>query len=246
MPLKTFNEFHDLGHEAIWTDGKVGSVIAAKAKPSKTNLRTEPNDDWRQRQAKHRQIEKKATPSDLIPHTVKALSDNKAHKDYTVHHIKGKDGDYDTALLHHAKKGFVGMMNGEKHKDGFHVSESFISPAHRGKGLGVAMYEHAATHHKGIVSDGTLSVHSQRIYGHFAKQGRVKIFHQLYHKGPLGDSTGEPVTATEKTKVTRRSGRNPTVKKTVAFSSPTHANLGKAGSAVRMRIEPLKKGKKSK
>lgn len=244
MKLKTFNEFFDLGKDSIWTPGKVGQVVADKAKKSATaKMGIDYRMDWRQRQAVHQKIEKSAKPSDLLKHNVKKLSDDPSHSDYTVHHLKGKDGDYDTALLHHAKKGFVGLLNGTKKKDGFHVSESFISPQHRGKGLGIALYEHAATHHKGVVSDGSLTDHSQRIYGHFAKAGRVKTYHDIGYGDKISYASdhGEEVKATESVKVKRRSGRNPTVHKKLQFSSKTHENIGKSGGGVRLRIEPKPK-----
>jgi hypothetical protein len=175
MKLKKFNEFFDLGRDQIWGGGKVGQDLAYKVKASAAKKLPKPNYDssYKARDAAHQRIAKIVKPNDLPKHTVKPLSDQKRHADYTVHHVKGEEGSYASALLHHKTKGFVGLLNGTKYKDGFHVSESFISPVHRGKGLGVALYDHTATHHKGIVSDSSLSHHSQKVYAHFAKEGRL-------------------------------------------------------------------------
>ena len=125
----------------------------------------------------HKKPEDPVEPEDLSSHSIKPLSDKPEHADYTVHHVSQSDrydqNEHHAALLHHRQDGFVGMLAGRKSKDGLHASESFVSQNHRKKGLGVALYEHAANHHGGVISDLNLTDASQRVYKHFAKQGRL-------------------------------------------------------------------------
>jgi GNAT superfamily N-acetyltransferase len=119
-------------------------------------------------------------PEDLPSHSTKPLSDKPEHADYTVHHVR--EFLHHAALLHHKQDGFIGVLAGKKSKDGLHAHESYISQEHRKKGLGIALYEHAAEHHGGVISGSSLTDASQRIYKHFAKQGRLVAHVDPYHR----------------------------------------------------------------
>lgn len=192
--MKTFKqflkEFEDIGSAVNFHHNKP-SVDAAnfiKDKNRKKNLKAQiSRSEWGRKAPNI-----KVSPKELQKHSIKPLSKQKEHKDYNVHHLTHTDrtGYNSTAtLLHHKKDGFVGTLFGSKSKKHpFTISESFITKKHRGKGLGVALYEHAVQHHGAVVSDSMLSQASQRIYKHFAKKGRVSV-----HSPDLEEVHGEKV-----------------------------------------------------
>lgn len=200
--MKTFKqflkEFEDIGSAVNFHHNKP-SVDAAnfiKDKNRKKNLKAQiSRSEWGYRKAPNIKV----SPKELQKHSIKPLSKQKEHKDYNVHHLTHTDrtGYNSTAtLLHHKKDGFVGTLFGSKSKKHpFTISESFITKKHRGKGLGVALYEHAVQHHGAIVSDSMLSTDSQRIYKHFAKKGRVSVY------SPDGEWSDRAASHGEKVKV---------------------------------------------
>lgn len=247
--LKSFNEFHDLGAgHTLWGPEKVGQEVLDKTKKTVKKQHAPGFYEPRAaRTAKELAAAKKIKPTDLMKHVVKPLSDQKIHKDYTVHHLNGEYHGGDAALLHHKTKGFVGLLNGNKEEDGLHVSESYISPLHRGKKLGVALYDHVAQHHKGIISDSSLSTHSQRIYAHFAKKGQVTVHNpNLDPDERTQYSHGDKVSVKEI--ATGRGGppsrTRPGKKKVkLQFSAGGHEDLTKMSRFARLRINPIKKSK---
>lgn len=227
--FKTFRqlrEFEDIGSGEHIFDREIAKDAAMRhsTKKARDNFKSHMNAD-------PRKDPPNLTPKDLKKHQIKKLSSDPDHKEYTVHHVGS--GSHRVAILHHKTDGFVGMISGHKLKSGLNVHESFLSKNHRGKGLGTSMYEHTAKHYGAVVSDTLLSTHSQRIYAHFAKQGRV-VSHNHSPYRDKGEEHNNPVTATPK-------GSSKLGK--YNFSTPTSKNLAK-DNLIGLKILP--KAPKSK